>query len=79
MNYGVRFGRRVRELRKAAGLTQSQLAERAGLNPRFVGSIERAEQNPTLMVIGKLAVGLELHPRDLFDFDHQQDVPTLKK
>jgi transcriptional regulator with XRE-family HTH domain len=40
------FGRRLRELRERAGLTQSQLAERAGLHPQGVVKLERGEREP---------------------------------
>lgn len=42
------LGRRVKELRKRKALTQEQLAERAGLDVKFVGSIERGTENPSI-------------------------------
>jgi transcriptional regulator with XRE-family HTH domain len=35
------IGERLRELRKARGLTQEQLAEELGTNPHYISSIER--------------------------------------
>src|SRR5438445_12105883 len=37
------FGERLRDLRRAAGLTQEQLAERAGVSPRSISGLERGE------------------------------------
>lgn len=37
----VRFGELLREHRRAAGLTQEQLAERAGVSPRSISELER--------------------------------------
>ncbi len=44
----VSFGERLRRLREAAGLTQKELAERAGVTPDAVGVFERgARASPT--------------------------------
>jgi hypothetical protein len=41
------LGRRLKTLRKRAALTQEDLAERAGLNPKYISGIERGRENPT--------------------------------
>ncbi len=41
---GASFGGRLRQLREAAGLTQEELAERAGLTPKGVGALERGDR-----------------------------------
>jgi transcriptional regulator with XRE-family HTH domain len=48
----------VRALRTAQGLTQEQLAERAGMNELQVGHIERGSNDPKLTTVLKLARGL---------------------
>ena len=50
-----------------AGLTQQGLGERADVNYKFIGGIERGTENPTVAIIFKLATGLEVEPRDLFE------------
>lgn len=62
------FGRLVRELRLARGWTQEKLAEKAGLHPTYVGSIERGKRNVSLDNIMKIASGLSVHPAELFNF-----------
>src|SRR5262249_13750685 len=59
------FGKRVRELRRAAGLSQEQLAARADLHWTYVGGIERGERNPALINITRLARALGVPTRDL--------------
>ena len=54
------FGRIVRKHRKARGLTQEQLAERADLAPKMISLIERFERNPSLNVADSIARGLGL-------------------
>jgi transcriptional regulator with XRE-family HTH domain len=62
----VVFGRRVRELRTKAKLTQEQLAEKADVHWTYLGGIERGERNPSLVNIGKIANALGVPPADLF-------------
>lgn len=54
----VRFGRRVRELRKKRGMSQEALALEAGLDRSYVGGVERGERNIALVNIEKLAEAL---------------------
>jgi transcriptional regulator with XRE-family HTH domain len=61
-----RFGRRLRQLRLAKGLTQEGLADSAGLHSTYVGGIERGERNVGLDNIIKLARALREHPSALF-------------
>ena len=41
---GEAFGARLRRLREAAGLTQEELAERAGLAAKAISALERGER-----------------------------------
>jgi transcriptional regulator with XRE-family HTH domain len=61
----ARLGTRLRALRRARGLTQEQLAERAGLSYKFLGEIERGQGNPTLETLVALAGALDLDVVDL--------------
>lgn len=63
------LGRRLKALRKRAALTQEDLAERAGLNPKDISGIERGRENPTLDTLLRLAKELGAQPVELFDFD----------
>ncbi len=60
------FGRRVRELRKARGFSQEELAHRAGLHYTYLGGIERGERNPALVNIGRIAAALKVSLAELF-------------
>ena len=59
------FALEVRALRTALGLSQEELAARAGLHRNYVGMIEREERNPTLSTIEGLAKGLKSRPSEL--------------
>ena len=52
------FGKRVRELRLAKGLSQEKLAEMTGLHRNYIGGIERGERNVGLENIHKIANAL---------------------
>lgn len=61
----VLFGRNVRKLRIAVGLSQEALAARAGLHRTYVSSVERGKRNVSLENIVALATALSCDPRDL--------------
>lgn len=56
----IKFGNKVREERLSLGLSQEELATRAGVHRTYVGMIERAEKNITLINIEKIAKALKL-------------------
>lgn len=60
------FGERVRELRLARGLSQEELASMAGVHRTYLGSIERAERNPSLKNIAAIAEALGVTLSELF-------------
>lgn len=58
-NEGEIFGKRLREVRLARGLTQSQLAERCGTSIAAISHIERGTKVPTLTTLVRLADALD--------------------
>lgn len=54
------LGRRLKELRRKRGLTQERLAERANLDVKYVGNIERGKENPTVATLERLAGALSV-------------------
>lgn len=63
----VKFGERVRDLRKERGLSQEELAFKADLHRTYIGMIERAEKNITLVNVEKLANALNVDIKELFN------------
>lgn len=59
------FGARVRSLRMDLGLSQEDLADRAGLHRTYIGSIERGERNVSLINLYVLAAALQVEPKEL--------------
>jgi transcriptional regulator with XRE-family HTH domain len=60
------LGRRVAELRRESGRTQSALAERAGVTVRYVQALEAGDYNPTFTTLLAIAWGLDVAPAELF-------------
>lgn len=69
----LQVGRRIRELRKAKGLSLAQLAERADLNDKHLGLVERGDENLTLKSIRKIAAALDVPIADLFPADQDDE------
>lgn len=61
-------GNRIRELRKAKGWTQEQLAEAAGLHYSYIGGVERGDRNISLETLEKIMNGLQVPAEDIFKF-----------
>ena len=72
MDDRVMLGSRIKELRKARGLSQEALAEKMDGHPKYLGSVERGEQNPTIEFLMKLAVALKVDLVSLFNFQWQK-------
>jgi transcriptional regulator with XRE-family HTH domain len=80
MNQPKLFGKRVRTIRKAARITQERAAEKAGLNAKYVGQIERGEKRPSFDAIVALAKALDISPASFFHFDKEEsDAKVLHK
>lgn len=54
----IRVGRRLRQLREQAGLTQVELAHASGAATSFLAGVERAERGATLDWLERVASGL---------------------
>ncbi len=64
------FGENVRKIRREKGLSQEELAFKANLHRTYIGMIERAEKNITLINIKKIADAFEMKINDLMKFDN---------
>jgi len=62
----IKFGNKVREIRLKKGLSQEELAEKANVHRTYIGMIERAEKNITLLNIEKIAIALDVSIVELF-------------
>lgn len=62
------IGEQLRTIRKAKGLTQDEVAERAGMTTPRISEIENAKINATLETIGRIMEAMDITPSELFNF-----------
>ena len=60
------LGKKIREIRRLKGLTQEKLGEKANLNYKFVGELERGKVNVSLDSLVRISQALEIYIGDLF-------------
>ena len=80
----MQLAKRIKQLRKINRISQEQLAEKANLHPTFIGNIERAETNPTITTLEKIARVFKITTGELITFPEDKpsvgsDVDILKK
>ncbi len=63
----LRVGNAIKEQRNALGISQEELASRAGLHRTYVSEVERGERNPSIASVEKLAQALEVSFTSLFE------------
>jgi transcriptional regulator with XRE-family HTH domain len=68
----VVLGKRIRKLRRKAGLTHAKLAEKAELSPKHLGEFERGRGNPSLSSIENLARALNMSLSEMFDYQGER-------
>ncbi|OYY72040.1 MAG: transcriptional regulator [Sphingomonas sp. 28-63-12] len=56
----------LRRLRREKGVSQEELADRAGLNRNYPGLLEREQYAATVDVLEKLAAALDIDPVEFF-------------
>ena len=66
MDIKVRFGQRLRELRKKTGLSQEKFSFECSLDRTYIAGIETGKRNVSLENIEKIAKGLKISLSELF-------------
>ncbi|TNJ63774.1 helix-turn-helix transcriptional regulator [Paenibacillus hemerocallicola] len=72
-------GARIRDLRKERGLSQEQLGEKAGFHFSYIGGIERAEKNISLLNLAKIADALDVEIHELFGYSYSMKMELSDK
>lgn len=68
-----KLGVKIRILRRAAGMTQAQLAEAADISVNFMGYIERGQRTPSIATLERIAKALKVAPKELFEFPNDEE------
>jgi len=69
------FGISVRAWRSRLGISQEELAGRAGLHRTYICDVERGSRNVTLQSIEKLAQALEISVATLLTYPRESEAP----
>ncbi|MCM1010831.1 MAG: helix-turn-helix domain-containing protein [Fusobacterium sp.] len=78
-NNRIKLGKRIKELRKSAHLTQEKLAEMIGIETSSLSGIESGRHFPSMITIEKIANILDLELKTLFDFNHLIKIEEMKE
>lgn len=73
MNLPESTGNRIRELRKAKGWTQEQLAEAASLHYSYIGGVERGDRNISMETLEKIIAAFQIPAEEIFRFEDNTD------
>lgn len=60
-----KLGGKIRKLRIEAGLSQEELADAAGIERSYMGTIERGERNPSFDKVVSISKALNTSPSQL--------------
>ncbi len=63
-----KLGKKIRQLRTEAGLSQEKLGEMTGLDRTYISGIERGVRNPSIKNIEKLGKALKVKASGLIEF-----------
>lgn len=72
------IGKRIAEIRSRKGMTQEQLAGKMGIGPKYLSSIERGKENPTLNTLLSLSKALGVDLGEIFSLVQIED-PSKRK
>jgi len=67
MDIRTKIGLRIKELRKAKGLSQEQLALRAEIDRTYMASVENGKRNVAIINIEKILAALEISFSQFFN------------
>jgi len=68
------LARNLKDNRKRLGITQSELAEKAGLSTQYLGMIEVTRNFPTADVLERLAAALGIKSNELFSVSASPEI-----
>ncbi len=69
------FAQNLKRLRKAKGLSQSELARRAGLTHGHISLLESGQRRPMMDTVHALADALSCDPADLYTVPTNTPIP----
>ncbi|GGJ27090.1 helix-turn-helix domain-containing protein [Deinococcus roseus] len=75
----VKLGARIRGERLRKGITLETLAEKAGISRSMLSDVERGQKVPTIVMLGRIAAGLDTTVARFLEEERSDRVFLLKK
>lgn len=75
----MQLGARIKEIRKRVELSQDRLAEKVGIESKYLSRIEVGKRRPSLETLENIADALQVEIKELFDFAHHDIEATSPK
>jgi len=72
-------GARIKALRTKRGLTQEELSEQVGINPKYLSSIESGKENPTFNTLIALSESLGVDFGEMFNLLESEDPKASRR
>ena len=66
MNVNKQLGMRVRYLREQKGMTLEELSFESNVNKNYLSDLERGNRNPTVKLLERIALALDISLETLF-------------
>ena len=66
MNIYIQLGKRIAYLRKQRKMSQFDLSLESSVNKNYICDLEKGRRNPTLMILNRIAIALEIDLATLF-------------
>lgn len=79
MNLRKLFGKRLKEVRSKANITQSELAEKTGIDAKHLSCIETGHSFPKADLIEKFSKELNIEVTDLLNLRHLKSSDEIKR
>ena len=73
------LGKKIKQIRKAAGYTQEKLSELIGIETGSLSGIESGRWFPSLVTLEKIAEVLDVELKTFFNFDSGLSVNDMRK
>lgn len=73
------IGSHIKQLRRSRGMSQEELAEKIGIGSKYLSSIERGRENPTLDTLIRLSLGLNIDIFEMVNYSQKKSANELRK
>lgn len=77
-NQKLLIGKKFKEIRKNAGITQEAFSEMIGLETSSLSNIETGKSYPSMQTVINIIKKFAINPSDIFDYEYLTDEQTLE-